>query len=79
MFEAQGFIYTIHDEIKILNLLKSSNGISFKVMHIDDLPHYAILAKVRDYQKEGFTTNIEGIFNITEQGIEYLNQLLNSN
>ena len=79
MFEAQGLIFTIHDEIKILELLKSSNGISFRIIHIDDLPHYALIAKIRDFQKRGLTTNADGILDITEQGTEYLNQLLSSN
>jgi hypothetical protein len=78
MFEAHGLTITINEEIKILALLKNSNGIHFKTIHIDNIPYYAILAKVRDFQKRVFTTNIDGTLDITEQGMEYLNQLLKS-
>jgi hypothetical protein len=78
MFEARGLTITINDEIKILELLKNSNGIYFKNIYIDSIPYYAILAKVRDFEKNGVTTNIDGTLDITEQGIEYLNQLLNT-
>ena len=79
MFEAHGYVFTTDDEIKILDLLKSSGGISFKLIHIEGLPYYFVLTKIRDYQKQGFTTNIHGMLGITEQGVEYLNQLLFSN
>ena len=75
---AEVFIFTTEDEIKILTSLKSSGGISWKVIHIEGLPYYGVVAKVRDYQKQGFTTNTDGILGITEQGKEYLNQLLDS-
>jgi|GEM_PF-5449261 len=78
MFEAQGYIYTDANEIKILDLLKNSDGISFRAIHIEDIPYYGIVAKVRDWQKQGLTSNIDGILGVTEQGIEYLNQLLSS-
>ena len=39
----------------------------------------AILGEARDLEKRGFTTNIDGTFDSTQQGIAYLNQLLNSN
>jgi len=71
-------MWSVDDEIKILELLKNSNGIDSKTIQIDDIPYYAILAIVRDLEKRGFTTNVERTFDITEQGIEYLNKL-NSN
>jgi hypothetical protein len=38
MFEARGLTITINDEIKILELLKNSNGIDFITIHIDSIP-----------------------------------------
>ncbi len=72
------FIFTTDGEIKILDFLKSSGGISWKVINIEGLPYYGVVAKVRDYQKQGFTANIDGVLSITEHGEEYLNQLLDS-
>jgi hypothetical protein len=68
-----------NNEIKVLELLKNSKGIYWKELYLDDLPFYAIVAIARDLEKRGFTTNIDGILDITEQGVGYLNQLLNSN
>jgi len=75
MFEAFSFTFTIDDERKILALLKSSGGISWGAINVEGLPYYGAIAKVRDYQKQGFTTNINEILGITERGNEYLNQL----
>jgi hypothetical protein len=72
------FTFTTDDEIKILTLLKRSDGISWKVIDVEGLPYYGVVAKVRDFQKQGFTTNVEGILGITEKGEKHLNQLLYS-
>jgi hypothetical protein len=73
------FLLDINEEIKVLELLRNSDGIDLKEIHIDDIPYYALIAEIRDFQKRGLTKNIDGILGITEHGIEYLNQLLNSN
>jgi len=67
------------NEIKVLELLENSKGIYFKEIYLEYLPYYAILAIARDLEKRGFTTNNNGIIDITEQGKEYLIELLNSN
>jgi len=66
-------------EIKVLELLKKSNGIHFTDAFLEDLPYFAIAAIARDLEKKGFTSNTNGILDITEDGEEYLNKLLNSN
>jgi hypothetical protein len=78
MFEAQGYTYSIDDEIKILNSIQNAGGVSFTEIHIEGVPYYGVLTQVRDYEKQGLTTNIGGSIDITQKGIEYLNQLLNS-
>jgi predicted methyltransferase len=65
------------NEIEVLELLKNSKGIYWKELYLEDLPFYAILAIARDLEKRGFTTNNNGIIDITEQGKDYLIKLLN--
>jgi len=73
------FRLDINDEIKVLELLKNSDGIDFKEINIEGIPYYAVIAEIGNFRKRGLTKNIDGILGITEQGIEYLNQLLSSN
>lgn len=68
-----------NDEVKILQLLKNSRSIHLKKIHLDDYPYYAIIAIARDLQKRGLVTNIDGMLDITNEGIEYLNNILFSN
>jgi hypothetical protein len=72
----QVILLDIKDEIKILEQLKNYNDNYFKTIHIDGIDYYAIVAKIRDYEKSGFATNINGKYDITEKGVEYLNELL---
>jgi hypothetical protein len=66
-------------EIKVLELLKKSNGIHFTDAHLEDFPYFAISAFARDLEKGGYTSNTNGILDITEEGKEYLIKLLSSN
>jgi predicted transcriptional regulator len=66
-------------EIKVLELLKKSNGIHFTDANLEDLNYFAIAAIARDLEKKGFTSNTNGILDITENGKEYLIKLQNSN
>ena len=59
-------------EIKVLEYLKNSNGVHFTQASTDDMNYFEISAIARDLQKKGFTSNNDGILNITEQGKEYL-------
>jgi hypothetical protein len=65
-------------EMKVLELLKKSNGIHFTDAFLEELPYFAIAAIARDLEKRGFTSNTNGILDITENGREYLIKLLNS-
>ena len=76
--------FTNENEIKVLEFLKNSKGIHSRKIIIEEidlenLPCYAILAIARDLEKRGFTSNSNGVLDITEQGKEYLIKLLNSN
>ncbi len=66
-------------EIKVLELLKKSNGIHFTEANLQDLPYFAIAAIARDLEKKGLTSNTNGILDITQEGKEYLIKLLNDN
>lgn len=77
--EIEIFRLDINEEIKVLELLKNSDGIDFKEINIDDLPYYGLIAEIKGFEKRGLTKNINGILCITDLGIEYLDQLLNSN
>lgn len=69
----------VENEIKVLELLKKSKGIHFTDANLKGLPYFATAAIAMDLEKRGFTSNNNGILDITEEGKEYLIKLLNSN
>jgi predicted methyltransferase len=73
------FVLNVNEEIKVLEILKNSGSINFRVMHIDEIPYHALLAQIKDYEKRRLIKHTNDMISITEQGIEYLNQLLSSN
>ena len=68
-----------HKEIKVVEFLRKSRGVHFIEAYLDDMNNWEIAAIARELEKRGFTSNSNGLLDITEPGIEYLNKLLKSN